>query len=634
MKKGTRNLVAALAVTACALGLLFLPGKRAQYRVAAPAQDVFQPSRPVTASDERTEHSPPAPPEGETKASTGPSNPEPPEPVPAATEKARSNVAEPVRVATEESAPRISAPVIPPENRGTALSFDGPVYLSPPAEDAAGSPRRRAKKRRISRDVATPETKQVTEDLRQVAVTDPVEVFDGFENRRAPLAEVLGKPMTATAVDPLSTFAIDVDTGSYTLARSRLREGYLPRPDDVRVEEFLNYFHYDYPQPQNGAFSAHIESAPDPFGEPDLHLLRIGIQGRDVGAAERPPAHLTFLIDVSGSMFGNDKLELAREALELVTRNLRSDDTIALVTYARGANVELWPVGASSTDLALAAIARLEAGGASALDEGLARAYEVASTHFYAGHINRVVVMSDGRANVGSTSPEEILRRVRHGVEDGVALTTIGFGAKSFNDAMMERLADDGDGNYFFVDSYREAERVFRDRLCGTLHVIARDAKIQVEFDPTNVRRFRLVGYENRKLKHEEFRDDSVDAGEIGAGHSVTALYQIELEDRPQGMIAAIRVRHEEPGEGVSREVEFEYQAEELVDDVREASSDFRFQAAVALFASSLRERETLTPDRLSFIEEIAGEGITRREDQVDRVEFVEMVRAAQFYAN
>ena len=537
--------------------------------------------------------------------------------------------------------------------RGNGPSQPRPQVMLLDGDEYDGARRAKEKRQALTKDPAPPaferKPKTATKALRTVVRPDapaqpasPVleepEAFEGFENRAVALPETSGdekpidrKPMVDTRVDPMSTFAIDVDTGAYTLARARLREGYLPKKEDVRIEEFLNYFHYAYPQPKEGAFAVALEAAPDPFAPGTRkHLVRVGVQGREVGAGERPPAHLTFLIDVSGSMFGVDRLELAREALGLVTRNLRPDDTVAIVTFARGAKVELWPAGASEKDIVTAAIARLEAGGSSAMDEGLRLAYQVAATHFYAGQINRVVVMGDGRANVGKDNPDELLLGVRAGVEDGVVLSTIGFGARAFNDQMMERLADQGNGNYFFVDSYREAERVFGDRLCGTLHVIAKDVKIQVEFNPDNVVRHRLLGYENRKLKHSEFRDDAVDAGEIGAGHSVTALYEVELAEKPSGTLAAVRVRHKEPAVSVAEEVEFHLYAEELHTDVRKASADFRFAAAVALFAEVLKGDAAADPAKLSLVKEIAGDGA----GQADRTEFLALVdQAAPYYA-
>jgi Ca-activated chloride channel family protein len=464
---------------------------------------------------------------------------------------------------------------------------------------------------------------------------DPAELA-GFENRAFEPERVVAQPMTETIVDAKSTFGIDVDTGGYTLARARLRDGYRPKPEDVRIEEFLNYFHYDYPEPKEGAFSVHLEAAPDPFDTAGKrHLIRIGVKGRAVPDAERPPAHLTFVIDVSGSMFGPDKLGLVIEALDLITRNLRADDTVAVVTYAMGAHVQLWPAGASERDLASQAIANLSPGGSTALDEGLQLAYEVAGTHFHAGHINRVVLLGDGRANVGKTTPGELLGSVASGVEDGVMLSTIGFGAKSFNDRVMEQLADRGNGSYFFVDSYREAQRVFGDRLCGTLFAIAEDVKIQVEFNPESVVRHRLLGYENRKIAHEQFRNDSVDAGEIGAGHSVTALYVVELTKQPAPKIASVNIRHKRPGEGTALETNYQLFSEEIRSDVRQASADFKFAVAVALFAQIARGDEKGSEARLSLVSEIASEGTPQPDHQPDRVEFVALVKeATPYYVN
>ena len=418
-----------------------------------------------------------------------------------------------------------------------------------------------------------------------------------------------------------------------------MRQGYPPKTADVRVEEFLNYFHYDYPAPHNGEFSVHLEAAPDPLADPSTasrrHLVRIGVQGKTVAAEARPPAHLTFLVDVSGSMFGPDQLGLVIESLDLVTRNLRPDDTIAIVTFARKAEVKLWPAGATERDLVSRAIASLEPGGSSALNAGLQLAYQVAAAHFHAGHINRVVLLGDGRVNVGERRPERLLQSVRHGVEDGVELSTIGFGAKSFNDALMEQLANRGNGAYYFVDSYREAQKVFGDQLCGTLFTIAKDVKIQVEFNPGSVVRHRLVGYENRRLEHHEFRDDAVDAGEIGAGHSVTAIYEVDLAEQPESTIASVNIRYKQPDEQKASELNFQLFTEELIDDVRNASPDFKFAAAVALFAQIVRGDKPKSADRLSLVREIANEGLTRADEQPDRLEFVALLEeVAPFYAN
>lgn len=457
----------------------------------------------------------------------------------------------------------------------------------------------------------------------------PTVRLDGAENKPAP-PPIEARPMVETVAEPISTFAVDVDNGSYTLARARLRQGYLPK-EDVRAEEFLNYFRYAYPRPADGApFAVQLDGAPHPFvPEGGKHLLRVGLQARDMEPDERPPAHITFLIDVSGSMFGRDKLELAREALDLLVRSLNPDDTVAIVTYARGAKVALWPSGAGERDSISSALSELEAGGSTAMDAGLQKAYQLASVHFVAGHINRVVVLSDGRANVGAQNVGWLLRSVRAGAEDGVTLSTIGFGARSFNDKIMEQLADHGNGNYFFIDSYREAQRIFSDRLCGTLQVIAKDVKIQVEFDPTTVQRYRLVGYENRRLTKEQFRDDAVDAGEVGVGHSVTALYELELTPAPGERLGTVRVRHKAPEGKVATEQEFAFRTEELAPELRASPADLQFAASVAMFAELLNDRGRFEPSHLSFIREIAA---STAGDDPDRAEFVELVDVAAPY--
>lgn len=512
-------------------------------------------------------------------------------------------------------------------------SVDGRLEIL--AEDSA--PPRRAERDRAEKrpSVRTPKAgvSKASENAAPAIVEVP-DVFDGFENQVRETEASVSATMIETRVDPMSTFSVDVDTGGYTLARARLRAGYRPKPQDVRIEEFLNYFQYDYPEPVDGEFSVHLEAAPDPLeAASNRHLIRIGVKGKSVPNDARPPAHLTFLVDVSGSMFGPDRLGLVIEALDLVTRNLRQDDTIAIVTYARGAQVRLWPAGASERDLASGAIAKLEAGGSSALDEGLKLAYEVASTHFYAGHINRVILLGDGRANVGETRPDVLLASIRAGVEDGVMLSTIGLGAKSFNDQMMERLADRGNGSYFFVDSYREAQKVFGDRLCGTLYAIAEDVKIQVEFDPQSVLRHRLLGYENRKLDHVQFRDDKVDAAEVGAGHAVTAIYEVELSPTLGTTLATVHVRYKQPGSPRATETTYTLFSEELRASVREASADFKFAAAVAMFAEIARGDERGGADRLSLVREIASESAMDESAHPDRREFIALLaEAAPYY--
>jgi Ca-activated chloride channel family protein len=408
--------------------------------------------------------------------------------------------------------------------------------------------------------------------LRELAKdAEKKEATNGVESRLAFAAE---------SEQRYSTFAVDVDTGSYALSLGRMRRGYPPRPETVRVEEWLNSFHYDHDVPEGQTFSVQMEAGPHPMYDGD-HMLRVNIAGKSVADDERPTAHLTFVVDVSGSMFGPDKIDLIKEALTYLTRRLRPDDTIAIVTYAKETGVILWPTPASRKDKIIAAIADLEPGGSTAIDDGLKMGYTLAfrKSHFTPGDIHRVVLLGDGRVNVGARTAKGLLGPISAAVDKGVTLSTIGFGAREFNDALMEQLANQGNGNYTFIDSFKDVRRVFGEQLCGTLHVIGKDAKIQVDFNTDRVKSWELVGYENRKLATKDFRDDKVDAGEIGAGHQVTALYRLKLKEGTSGRIATARFRWQEPkGEKVS-ELEVELDELKLATSV---SPDFKFAAAVA----------------------------------------------------
>jgi Ca-activated chloride channel family protein len=370
--------------------------------------------------------------------------------------------------------------------------------------------------------------------------------------RRDDTGEPMPEPMINTARDPLSTFAIDVDTASYTQARSHLRAGRLPPADTVRIEEFVNYFRYDYPGPDRAddrPFAVHMHAAPSPL-HPGRHLLRVGVQARRLSAAERKPVHLVFLVDVSGSMAGPERLGLVRQSLNILTDNLRDGDTVALVTYADGSRVVLPPTGVSGRHRIRAAIEKLTADGGTAMSDGMKRAYALAARGVRPGAVSRVIVLSDGDANIGNDRYEDILSDIRAQVDAGVTLSTIGFGMGNYRDDMMERLADNGNGNNYYIDTPAEARRVFHEQIDGTLEVVAKDVKIQVEFDPKVVSRYRLLGYENRAIADDEFRDDTVDAGEIGAGHAVTALYELALADgagAADGDVATVRVRAKTP---------------------------------------------------------------------------------------
>ena len=398
-------------------------------------------------------------------------------------------------------------------------------------------------------------------------------------------------PFIDTEDDHFSTFGMDVDTASYAITRRYLRDGLLPPPEAVRVEEFVNTFNYNYTPPSDGAFAVHIEGAPSRFGEGKrLQLLRIGIQGRVIPTENRKDAVLTFVIDVSGSMEMENRLGLVKRALRLLVTQLRPDDKVGIVVYGSRAKVLLPHTGVEGREEILAVINSLEPEGATNAEQGLRMGYDLALKNARLGSINRVILCSDGVANVGQTGSDAILREVRAHVEEGITLTTVGFGMGNFNDILMEQLANKGNGSYAYVDTLHEVKRVFVENLTGTLQVIARDAKVQVDFNPQVVSRFRLLGYENRRLAHEDFRDDDADGGEIGSGHSVTALYEIKLHEGAAGQLATIFIRHEDPDTREITEISEDIFAAELADAFENASPEFQLAAAIAEFAEILRD--------------------------------------------
>ncbi len=434
--------------------------------------------------------------------------------------------------------------------------------------------------------------------------------------------------MTDSKKDRFSTFSIDVDTGSYTIARKKLNGGYVPPTASVRVEEFVNYFAYDYPSPDDGAFGVHLEAAPSPFtAKPNTYLMRVGVQGKHVSAAERKPVHLVFLVDVSGSMGQADKLPLAQRALKELTGNLKEGDTVALATYAGRTAKILGPTGMQSRKKILRAIDDLSSGGGTGMSNGMELAYQMALESFHRDHVNRVIVLSDGDANIGPMSYQDILARIRHYVDEGVTLSTIGLGMGNYKDTMMEQLANKGNGNYYYIDDFAEAKKVFGEQVDGTLQVIAKDVKIQVEFDPEAIPNYRLIGYENRDIADEDFRDDRVDAGEIGAGHTVTALYEVTMNPEARGKLATVRIRAKKPDGYKAAEQEFHFRDTDVRHRIADASRDFQFASSVAMFAEILRESPYAEGISFDLVEEVAR-AATGRED--DRREFLGLVRQAR----
>jgi Ca-activated chloride channel family protein len=410
-----------------------------------------------------------------------------------------------------------------------------------------------------------------------------------------------------------------------------MRDGHLPDKDSVRVEEYVNFFKQDYVPPASDelAFAIHLDGAPAPFGQENYYLMRVGIKGYEVPEEERKEANLIFVIDVSGSMAAENRLELVKLALLELVRELRPSDTVGIVVYGTRAEVVLEPTSASQPERIMTAITQLQTSGSTNLEAGLMLGYRKASQYFKSGGINRVIICSDGVANVGNTSPDEILARVRDYVNQGVYLSTVGFGMGNFNDTLMEQLADDGDGNYAYVDTLDEARRFFVDNLSGTLQVIAKDAKVQVDFNPDVVSRYRLLGYENREVADQDFRDDTVDAGEIGAGHSVTALYEVKFHPEAQGRALSVHVRYEDPDTGEIVEVAREMERTDFRESLAEMSPRFRLSAAVAEYAELLRESYWAREGSMASVLAMADQCARELSNDADVVEFLELVAQA-----
>ena len=442
-------------------------------------------------------------------------------------------------------------------------------------------------------------------------------------------------PFIDTEDDHLSTFGMDVDTASYSVTRRYLRDGYLPPPEAVRVEEFVNAFDYNYRSPSAEAFAVHIDGAPSRFGEGKrLQLLRIGIQGRVVPDENRKDAMLTFVIDVSGSMDMENRLELVKRALTLLVEQLRPGDKVAIVVYGSRARIVLPHTGIEGREEILGAIHSLAPEGVTNAEEGLRLGYSLASRNARVNGINRIILCSDGVANVGETGADGILRTIRSHVEEGITLTTLGFGMGNFNDVLMEQLANNGDGSYAYIDTLNEAKRVFVENLTGTLQLIAKDAKVQVDFNPQVVSRFRLLGYENRRLDHEDFRDDKADGGEIGSGHSVTALYEIKLHEGATGQLATVFIRHEDPDTRRISEINEEISTTQLNKTFEVASPEFQLAATVAEFAEILRESFWAQEGSLEAVSR-SIDGIAPRihNEQVDELRHL-VSRATRFKAS
>lgn len=449
-------------------------------------------------------------------------------------------------------------------------------------------------------------------------------------------------PVHRVAETPVSTFSVDVDTGSYANVRRFLNQGSLPPEGAVRPEEMVNYFPYNYALPTDGSpFGVTTEVATTPWN-PHTQLLRIGIKASDRAVADLAPANLVFLVDVSGSMDRREGLPLVKSTLKLLVDQLRDQDRVSLVVYAGESRVVLKPTSGRDKARIRNAIDQLTAGGATAGASGIELAYQMAREGFIDKGINRILLATDGDFNVGVSDFDSLKQMAADQRKSGVSLTTLGFGVDNYNEHLMEQLADAGDGNYAYIDTLREARKVLVEQLSSTLAVVARDVKLQVEFNPARVSEYRLLGYENRALKREDFNNDKVDAGEIGAGHTVTALYEIvpkgekgwleplRYTSAPEvahntGELALLRVRYKPAAGGDSRLIE-----RPIVNASTAASDDLRFSAAVAAFAQQLKGDGRYTGS-MSLQDTAALARSARGDDPFGlRNEFVQLVELAQ----
>ena len=444
--------------------------------------------------------------------------------------------------------------------------------------------------------VSIEETDGAGEDLFGAPAAQPAEWDDDlfFGEVAAPAKTAPApafNPYILAAENAFSTVSIDVDTASYGLARRKLLDNTLPEPESVRTEEFINSFDYNYRPPAGRRmFSVHKAMAPSPF-RPGTELLKIGIKGRRIGRDDHRGAVLTLVIDTSGSMSTPERLGLVKKSLALLLDRLDPEDRVAIVQFGAQARLVKEHTPARDKAALLAAIDALQPGGPTQFDQGLQLGYEQARTGFSAGDSNRIIILSDGVANLGELDPEEILAQVGENRKKGIYLSVLGFGAGTYDDDLLERLANRGDGTYVYIDSMEEAHRVFVEQLASTLHVIASDVKIQVEFNPDRVLSYRQIGYENRQLTKEQFRDDSVDAGEVGSGQSVTALYEVKL--RPGGSerdpVATVYVRYRRADNGVVEEISSVVRDSNRWKSFEQAPPRFRLAACAAEFAERLR---------------------------------------------
>jgi Ca-activated chloride channel family protein len=441
-------------------------------------------------------------------------------------------------------------------------------------------------------------------------------------------------PFIAAEDEAFSTFGMDVDTAAYTVARRYIMGGNLPDKDSVRTEEFINYFKQSYPQ-SSGPFTIDVAGATSEFGNPNYHLLRIGVKANEVSLDRRKPANMVFVVDVSGSMDMENRLGLVKRSLRKLADHIKEGDRVGLVVYGSQGRVISELTGDKKK--ILAAVDELVPEGSTNAEEGITLAYDMMRRSMEPGKINRIILCSDGVANIGNTGADVILKQVKSDADKGITLTALGFGMGNYNDVLMEKLADHGDGNYYYIDTDAEAARLFGGGAVSMLQVAGSDAKIQVEFNPKTVDRYRLLGYENRRLEKEDFEDDSVDAGEVGAGQTVTALYELRIKDTALAdssnvNIATVRIRYRDID---TKKIVTNEKAVPLRDvsvPFEQASPRLRFTAAVAEFAELLKESYWAKDGSYDAMLAVARSAVRDMESAAgaDEKEFIELAQAAR----
>jgi Ca-activated chloride channel family protein len=439
-------------------------------------------------------------------------------------------------------------------------------------------------------------------------------------------------PFVDADIDSQLTFGLDVDTASYTMARRFLMEGTLPPQAAVRVEEFVNYFDWDIAPPEEEDFAIHVDGAPSRYRGDAYQLLRVSIRGREIAAVDRASANFTFVIDTSGSMARENRLELVKRSLRLLVEQLDAGDQVAIVEYGSQARVVLPPTPVRACGEVLAAVESLQTNGSTNAEAGLTVGYDIASHMFDSRRTNRVILCTDGVANVGETGADGILARLRREARDGITLTALGFGMDNYNDVLLERLADEGDGMFAYVDTLAEARRVLVENLSGTLEIIAREARAQIEFNPEAVRSYRLLGYENRDIADERFRDDTVDAGEIGAGHRVTALVEVRLwPDSESNDLGTVHLRWGEPNRDRFHEIAQPITWRDLAPSFDRADASLRLAACVAETAEVLRGSVWAKDRDLGEVLADAREAVADlRVDDTEMLEFLNVLARAR----